>query len=109
MIFLFILIEVYALIIGFLCYSALRPVWRTLDIKWRILLAPLALFWFADVAVRCTVAWAVFRVAPTRQTLTVTELCNSLVHDTGSRGRWARSICRMLNIIQPDHCAALNR
>jgi hypothetical protein len=104
---LFLLVECYALIIGFLCYSALKPVWRELALKWRIIFSPLALFWFADVAVRCTVGVLVFQSIPTWGTITVTELCNSLMSDTTFRGRWARSICRVLNIIQPSHCAAL--
>lgn len=102
----FLLVEFYALVIGFLCYAALQPVWRKLDLKWKIILAPLALFWFADVAVRCTIFWAAFQMPPTRSTVTVTALCNSLVGDITFRGRWSRSICRVLNVIQPGHCSA---
>lgn len=105
MVILAILAVIYALIIGFLCYSALKPVWRELAIKWRIMFAPLALFWFADVLVRCTICVLVFQSIPTWNMITVTELCNSLAADTTFRGRWARSICRMLNIIQPSHCS----
>jgi len=106
---LFLLSEFYALVIGFLCYSALKPVWRQLDTKWKVILCPLALFWFADVAVRCTIFWALFQIPPSVKTITVTELCNSLVNDTTFRGRWARSVCRVLNVIQPNHCAALKQ
>jgi hypothetical protein len=105
----FMLAEFYALVIGFLCYSALKPVWRQLDLKWKFILSPLALFWFVDVAVRCTIFWALFQIPPTIKTVTVTELCNSLVDDTTFRGRWARSVCRVLNVIQPNHCTALTK
>lgn len=100
-----VLAMLYALLIGFLCYVALKPVWRVLDLKWRIMFAPLALFWFVDVLVRCTICAIVFQSVPTRATLTVTELCNSLALDVTYKGRWARGICRMLNVIQPSHCS----
>ena len=95
----------YELIIGFLCYSALKPVWRTLDLKWKLILCPLALFWFVDVACRVIIFWPLFQVRPSARSLTVTNLCNSLVGDMTYRGRWARSICRVLNVIQPAHCS----
>lgn len=95
----------YQLMIGFLCYSALKPRWRTLDLKWKIILCPLAGYYPVDVFLRCTLFWALFQVKPSLSTITVTALCNSLVDDKTYRGRWARSLCRVLNVFDPGHCA----
>ena len=107
------LLACYGLIIGFLCYAAVRPVWHRLPKAWLVILAPLALFYLVDVLVRCTVGWLIFLEMPTPETLTVTALCNSHVNDADGasfrnyKRTIARWMCRTLNIIQPCHCAAL--
>ena len=109
----FMLVECYGLIIGFLCYAAILPVWRKLPKAWLVILSPRALFYLVDVMVRCTVGVLLFLELPTRNTITVTALCNSHVNDADGasfmdyKRTIGRTMCRTLNIIQPCHCADL--
>lgn len=97
---------------GFLIYAALLPHWRDLP-KWLLVwLAPFILFYPVDIVVRATVAALIFVEPISRETLTVTALCNSHVNDAdGSSWRnYKRTIgggmCRIMNIFQPGHCSA---
>lgn len=106
-----ILKESYALLIGFLCYAALKPVWKQLNLAWKIIFSPLAIFYLADIACRCTIGWLYFWQAPTLKDHTITYLCNSHVLDPDNtyKRRTARIICRGLNIIQPHHCPCMDQ
>ena len=101
------------LTVGFLVYAALQPRWRELP-KWVwVWLSPLAIFYPVDIIVRATIAALIFLEPISRETLTVTALCNSHVNDADGAS-WrnykrtiGRGMCRIMNILNPFHCSAL--
>jgi hypothetical protein len=102
------LLECYTLIVGFLCYAAIQPVWSNIPAWGKVILAPLLVFYPIDIIVRCTVFTVLFMELPTLRTLTVTALCNSHCNDVdGYRRAWGRAICGTLNIINPKHCEGM--
>jgi hypothetical protein len=113
--FLFLIVEIYALITGFLCYAALKPIWRQLDLTWQIIFSPFAVFYLADVSCRCTIGWVLFWEMPewTLMGCTITHMCNSHVLDKDGASPWnykrriSRGVCKTLNIIQNGHCECL--
>lgn len=94
----------YGLIIGFLSYCAVRPVWRLLPWYAKAILAPLAVFIVVDVVFNWTLAWLIFWQLPKGKKWTLTERCVALKTDTSWRGILAGNLCKNLNIFQPNHC-----
>jgi hypothetical protein len=97
---------------GYLIYAALLPVWKKLP-KWLWLwLAPFAIFYPVDIIVRAIIGGLIFWERISRDTLTVTALCNSHVNDPdgASWRNYKRTIgggmCRIMNIIINGHCSA---
>ena len=94
----------YGLIIGFLSYCALRPVWRVLPAYSQIILAPLAVFFLVDIAFNWSIAWLIFWQLPQGKPWTLTERCVALLQNMTWRGKLAKTICSLLNTFQPNHC-----
>lgn len=111
--FLFLYINSYILLIGFLCYAALFPIWSKLTLPWKVVFSPVIIFLVADFIIRCTIGWVIFLEMPTTKSLTITALCNSHVLDVEGasykdyKRNIARTICKTLNMIQPRHCPCL--
>jgi len=107
----FIIGEFYLLVIGFLCYAALKPIWKQLPLAAQIILSPLAAFYPVDILCRFTIGWLYFWQAPSLKDYTITYLCNSHVLDAEDtyKRRTARWICRILNIIQHGHCPCMDQ
>ena len=111
-IFIITLVSCYLLLIGFLCYTALKPVYKQLPKLFLITLTPLLVFWLIDIFVRCTLGTLIFLELPTKDTLTVTDLCNSHCGDINGysfkdyKRAIGRKMCGVLCTIQNDHCPA---
>jgi hypothetical protein len=101
----FFFVNAYLLTIGFLCYSALKPVWRELPIWAKIWCFPFVAFYPVDITMRVIFCSFIFRDFAIAETPTVTELCDKWSVRPGDyRYKLARGLCRVLNIIQPKHC-----
>lgn len=102
------------LIVGFICYAALKPIWQKLPIAAKIILSPLALLYLSDPFCRFTLGWAIFLEMPTTKDYTITYLCDSHVLDADGvsyknyKRNISRAICKTLNIIQSGHCPCLD-
>jgi hypothetical protein len=112
---LFLILETYALIAGFLIYAALKPVWKQLPIAWMVILSPFALFYLADVSCRCTIGTLLFWELPYWRNPTITYMCDSHVLDADGasykdyKRHISRMMCKTLNLIQPGHCKCMDQ
>lgn len=93
----------YALLGGFLIYSAAHRAWNTLKPVVKIILSPFMIFWFVDVGFNLIFGSLIFLERP--HELTFTKRCDSWLHAMDWRGTIARAICNhLLNPFDTLHC-----
>ena len=99
----FVILWSYALLGSFLIYTQVHAKWVYLEPVLRIILLPFMLLWFVDVGFNLVIGSILF-MEPPRQ-LTLTQRCDSHLHDKGFRGSIARALCNhILNVFEPGHC-----
>lgn len=100
---LYMILGAYLLTLSFFGYCAAKAHWSQLRIEIKVLLAPLFLLYFVDVAFNLIPASLIFFELPT--TFTLTQRCTKHLKDTDFRGVLSRYLCNnLLNIFQKDHC-----
>jgi hypothetical protein len=57
-----------------------------------------------DVGFNLVPGSLIFLEPPRRACLTFTQRCRSWQADPGYRGRFARAVCRELNVFEEHHC-----
>lgn len=100
----------YALFVFFLAYIPIKAAFDRGTLKRERTLGcgaaylTLGIGGVLDVGFNVLAGSLIFRELPRREFLTFTKRCRKWQADPGYRGRFARAVCRELNVFEEHHC-----